>query len=151
MANQRSRGTFGALCMAIRQLVLHGLPMTSTPHVRCGARLDRFAGIGEDGPVDTDQIAPLHPFFARHAAHAQDKIAVAEAVFEMAAIGFHDSGQRREGAVVQLHHHTVQRRHDRRNFNQVQDDRLLWSEDLSRRQAENQRVANLAGGPVTAT
>ena len=133
--------------MAIRQLVLHGLPTTSTRTSAAALRLDRFAGIGEDGPVDTNQVSTLHAFLARHAPHTQHEIAVAKALFESAAIGFDHSGERREGAVVEFHDHTVERRHDRRHFNQVQDDRLLWSENLSRRQAKNERIANLSGGP----
>ena len=58
------------------------------------------------------------------------------------------AGQQREGAVVQLHHHALQRllRLVVGNLQQLQDHRLVVAEHVAGGDAEQQAVADLAGG-----
>jgi hypothetical protein len=58
------------------------------------------------------------------------------------------SRQQREGAVVEFHHHALERllRLLVRNLEQLQKDRLVLPSISSRRDAEQQRIADLAGG-----
>ena len=57
-------------------------------------------------------------------------------------------GEQREGAVVELHHHALQRllRLLVGDLEQLQDDRLVLAEHLARGDAEQQGIADLAGG-----
>jgi hypothetical protein len=55
--------------------------------------------------------------------------------------------QSREGAVVQFHHHALHRRDCRRYLQQVQIDRLIGAEHLTRRDAKRERVADITGCP----
>ena len=54
--------------------------------------------------------------------------------------------QSREGAVVQLHHHALHRRARRRDLQQIQIDRLIGAEHLTRCDAKRQRITDIAGG-----
>jgi hypothetical protein len=58
------------------------------------------------------------------------------------------AGQQREGAVVDLHHHALQRllRAFGGHFQQLQDHRLVLAEHFARSDAEQQGIADLAGG-----
>ena len=57
------------------------------------------------------------------------------------------AGEQREGAVLELHHHALQRllRLFVGNLEQLQDDRLVLAEHLARCDAKEQGVADLAG------
>ena len=58
------------------------------------------------------------------------------------------AGEQREGAVVELHHHALERllRLLVGDLEQLQDDRLVLAEHLAGRDAKQQGVADLAGG-----
>jgi len=57
-----------------------------------------------------------------------------------------DLVQRRERAVIELHDDALQRAECRRDFEQVQVDRLVRAEHLARGDPEGERVADLARG-----
>src|SRR6185437_6522505 len=63
------------------------------------------------------------------------------------AVGRH-SGEERERAVVELHHHALERllRLLVGNLEQLQDDRLVLAEHLARRNAKEEGISDLAGG-----
>ncbi len=106
IANQRSAGTARALFMAMRQLVLQGLPTT---RMRTSARRvlgDGLALADEDLAVDPEQVLALHARLARHGADEERPVDALEALVQRG--GGHDPLEEREGAVLQLHDHPAQ-------------------------------------------
>jgi hypothetical protein len=63
-------------------------------------------------------------------------------------VRFH-AGQQREGAVLQFHHHALQRllrAFSSGTLQQLQDDRLVLAQHLAAGDAEQQGITDLAGG-----
>jgi hypothetical protein len=56
-----------------------------------------------------------------------------------------DLVERGERAVVELHHHALQRRQRRRDLEQMQIDRLIGAEHLAGSDTEGEGVTDLAG------
>src|SRR5690606_38692402 len=56
------------------------------------------------------------------------------------------AGEQREGAVFQFHHHTLDRLLRLGQIEQLQDDRLVLAQHFTTGDAEQQAVADLAGG-----
>ena len=54
--------------------------------------------------------------------------------------------KQRKRAIVQFHDYAFERAEHARDFDQMQSDRLVFSEHLPRSDAEKERVTNLAGG-----
>ena len=98
----------------------------------------------EDAAVDTEQVAALHTRLAGHRADQQGPRGAVEGGLEVG--GGHDVGQQGEGAVVDLHDHAVEDAEGRLDLEQAQDDGLVRPEQLARRDAEQEGVADLAGG-----
>ena len=115
-------------------------------HVFRGGVLNRLTGLGEDRAVDADQVRTFHAVLTWHAADADDDVAITEAIFHVIAIGFHNTRQRRERAVIQFHLHAVQGGKNWRNFDKVQDHRLIRPKHFTGGNTENQSVPNLASG-----
>jgi hypothetical protein len=136
-------GISGALFMAIRQLVLHGLPTTrmrtSLAACFCKARpcpVNIFPLIGE-------QILAFHARLARHAADQQRPIHPAESLRRSAvAITFSQHGG---GAILQFEDHPAHHRHHRLNVYQMEHQRLVVSEDLARGEPEKDGVPDGPG------
>ena len=61
--------------------------------------------------------------------------------------GRHDVNERRERTVVELHLHSRQRTEGRGDFEQLEDDRSLWSEHRTGGNAKQEAVSDLTGGP----
>ena len=145
MANQRSPGTSGALERAIRQLVLQGLPTTSTRTSRGRVGGDGPALRAEDPPVDGEQVAPLHARLAGDRADQQRPGGAVEGGVQVG--GGHDVADQGKGAVVDLHDHALERLHARLDLEEAQHHRLVGAEQLARGDAEQEGVADLACGP----
>ena len=79
-------------------------------------------------------------------AHQQRVVGVLEGGLGR-AVGLH-AGQQREGAVVEFHHHALERLLGLLvgNLQHLQDDRLVFAQHFATGDAEQQRVADLAGG-----
>ena len=60
--------------------------------------------------------------------------------------GGHHALEEREGAVLELHDDAAERGQGRLDLDQVEDDRLVGAEHRARGDAEEQGVADLAGG-----
>jgi hypothetical protein len=58
------------------------------------------------------------------------------------------AGKKRERAIIQLHHHTLQRFlcFFVWNFEQLKNDRLVFSQHLARGDTKQQRISDLTGG-----
>jgi hypothetical protein len=59
-------------------------------------------------------------------------------------VGQHHAGEQRKRAVVQLHRHAFERLQRRRDFQQLQDDRLIRPEEVAVGNAKDQGVPNVA-------
>ena len=130
--------------IAIRQLVLQGLPTTRTRQLVLALSLDRLALSDEDLAVDAEQVGPFHALLARHGTDQQRPVTVPEPLLKIG--GLHDLLQQRERAVVQLHDHAPQGIQRGFDFDQVQSDRLVRAEHLPGRRYETGARSRYAGG-----
>jgi hypothetical protein len=53
--------------------------------------------------------------------------------------------QKRERAVIQLHHYAAQGTQRRRNLKQMQDNRLIWTQHRARGNAKKKSISDLTG------
>ena len=144
MAKNRSRGISGALCMAMRQLVLQGLPTT-----RMRTSAAAFFWMAWPWPM---KILPLMPSKSLRSMPAlRGTLPTSNAQFTSRkpssrfAVG-HDALEQRKRAVVQLHHHAAERGQGGFDFNQVEDDGLIRAEHRAGGDAEQEGITDLAGG-----
>ena len=84
------------------------------------------------------------PCLARHRPDEQGHVGVTER--DVGVVGAHDVGEQRERAVVELHPHALERAERRRDLEQLQGDGRVGPEHRARGDAEQQAVADLAGG-----
>ena len=106
--------------------------------------VERFALRREDLRVRLQQVLALHAGAARPRADEQAVVDVLEG--DVGLVRDDDAVQRLERAVVELHRDAVQRAERRRDLEQLQDDRLICSEQLPRRDAKCQLVSDLTCG-----
>ena len=109
-----------------------------------GVAGDRLALAGEDLAVDAEQVAAFHPGLARDRADQQRPVGAAEAFVEVA--GRDHFAEQRESAVVELHHHALERGHAGLDFDQAEVHRLVGAEERAGSDAEQEGIADLAGG-----
>ena len=132
--------------MAIRELVLHGLPTTSTR-----TSLAAFLAMAWPWPV---KILPLMPSRSlRSMPCLRGTAPTSSAQFtplkpSSRLGGGHDALEQRERAVVELHADALQRGHGLLvgDFDEVQDDRLVRAEHGAGGDAEQEGITDLAGG-----
>ncbi|MDT4867933.1 hypothetical protein FQZ97_1028680 [compost metagenome] len=100
----------------------------------------------EDGAVDGQQLGTFHAGTAGARADQQGVVGVLEGGHRV-AVGFH-AGQQREGAVVEFHHHALERLLGLLvgDFQQLQDHGLVFAQHFARGDAEQQGVTNLTCG-----
>ncbi len=135
-----------AWAAAIMQLVLHGLPTTTTR-----ASSEATSSMALPWPT---KILPLS--FSRSARsmpgpRGLEPTRMHQSASLNATFGSPVStmpAQEREGAVVELHRDALERLLDRldRDLEQLQDDRLVLAEHLARGDARQDAVADLTGG-----
>ena len=108
--------------------------------------VQRLALRGEDLRVGRQQVLALHAGAARTGADQQRVVGILEGGHRV-AVRFH-AGQQREGAVLEFHHHALERLLCLlvRDLQQLQDDGLVLAQHLAGGDAEQQGVADLAGG-----
>ena len=113
-------------------------------HVAARAARQRGALRREDRAVGGQQVAALHALLARHGADEQGVVGIAER--DVGVVAADDAREQRECAVVQLHRDALERAQRGRDLEQLQDDGLIRSEELSARDAREEAVTDLAGG-----
>ena len=94
---KRSRGMSGALFIAIRQLVLAGLPTTSTFTSSAALSLSALPWTVKILPFSRQQLGALHALRARARADEQRDVDAVEGV--VGVVVQVESGEQREGAV----------------------------------------------------
>ena len=134
----------GALFMAMRQLVLQGLPTTMMR--TSGAALRWMAW---PWPM---KILPLMPSRSLRSMPAlRGTLPTSNAQLtprnpSSRSGGRHDALEQRERAILQFHDHALERGQRRLDFDQVQDDGLVRAEHRARGDAKQERITDLAGG-----
>ncbi len=109
-----------------------------------GHLVEGLALRGEDRPVGLQQVTALH---ARAAGTGADQQRQVHAVEDLVRVGADlHPGQQREGAVVEFHHHALERLQRGLDLEQTQLDRAVRAQQRATGQAEQQAVADLAGG-----
>ena len=111
-----------------------------------GDIVQRLALRGEDLRVLEQQVLALHARAARTRADQQRDVGVLER--DARIIRADHAGEQRERAVLELHHHALERGLGllQRQFEHLQDDRLVLAEHFAGGDAEQQGIADLAGG-----
>src|SRR5690554_2441818 len=111
--------------------------------VAAGVVVQGLALHGEDRRVGFQQVLALHARAAGTRADQQGEVGVLEG--DVGIVGGDDVLHQRKGAVVQLHHHTLEGFHGRGDLEQLQDDRLVLAQHVAGGDAEGEGVADLAG------
>ncbi len=126
-------------CVRVRRIAHDkDLHMAIRDFVEC------LALCGENLRIGEQQILALHARTARTCTDQQADVEVAER--HLRIIRRDDLVERRECAVVQLHHHPVERAQRRSDLQQVQVHRLVGAQHLARRHAKGEGITNLTGG-----
>ncbi len=146
MAVKRSGARSGAFCWAMRALVLAGLPTTRILTSSAALSDSALPCTREDGAVGLEQVAALHALRAGprrrpgSATLASSNASLASSVRTMPA----SSGKAQSSSSMATPFERAERRRD---LEQLQDDGLIGAEHRSARDAEQDAVADLAGGP----
>ena len=107
----------------------------------------RIAGDGltltrENLAVDAEQIATLHSRLAWHGADQQGPVGAIESLIKIRSS--HHFVEQRKGAVIQFHHHALQRSHAGFDLDEPQIHRLVRTKNKTGCDAKKKRVADLA-------
>ena len=121
-----------------------GIADDEDAHVARGVFLDGLALADENLAVDAEQILALHAGLARHAADEQRPVHAAKPFVQVGRR--HDALEQRKRAIVQFHHHAVERGQRGFNFDQMQNDGLVRAEHRAGGDAEQEGITDLAGG-----
>ena len=144
MANQRSRGTPGALFMAMRQLVLQGLPTT-----RMRTSWAAFFWMAWPWPMKILPLMPRRSLRSMPALRGTLPTSSAQLTprkpSSRLAVG-DDALEQREGAIVEFHDDAAERGQGGLDLDEMEDDRLVGAEHRAGGDAEEQGIADLAGG-----
>ena len=123
---------------------VRGIADDEHAHVAARSVVDRAALGREDLRVREQEVLALHAGAARARADQHRVVAVLEG--RLRVVGRDDAVERREGAVGELHHDAGERGQRGRDLEQLQVDRAVGAEHLPGRDAEGERVADVAGG-----
>ena len=108
-------------------------------------RIQRLALRREDLGVLEQQILALHAGAARSRAHQHRDVAILEG--DPCVVRRRDLVERQKRAVVQLHHHALDRSLRGGDLQQIQIDGLVQAQHVARGDAKCERISDLAGGP----
>ena len=139
----RLGGSEGALRCAISELVLAGLPTTSTRTSRLATASSALPWAEKILAFSSSRSLRSMPGPRGRAPTSMAKLQSLKAA--AASLRRRHFVQRREGAVVQLHHHALYRRARRRDLQQIQVDRLIGAEHLTGCDAKRERIADISG------
>ena len=146
MANQRSRGTSGALGIAIRQFVLHGLPTTTTRTSFAAADWIALPVLVKIGPFmrirSPRSIPCLRGMLPTHSTQLHP--AKPSSRWSLSALTTPASvGKAQSSSSIST---PFKRLEDRRDFDEMQNHRLIRAEDLAAGDAEDEGITDVAGG-----
>ena len=134
----------GALLFAIRQFVLAGLPTTSTLMSDAACSLSALPWGLKMPPLASSRSLRSIPLLRGRAPTSTATLAPSNALLGSSLTSM--SEQQRERAVDQLHRGALDRLQRGGDLEQRQLDRRVGTEQLAAGDAEQDRVADLAGG-----
>ena len=140
----RSRGTSGALEVAISAFVFAGLPTTRTLMSSAAPALIASPCGLKIAAVGLEQVGALHARTARARAHQQADVRALEG--SLGVVEDVDAGEEPEGTVVELHRGALGGLDGVGDLEQVQVDLGIRAEQLAAGHTEEQGVADLSGG-----
>ncbi|MNX25312.1 hypothetical protein D3C86_553570 [compost metagenome] len=111
--------------------------------VALGHLVEGLALGGEDGGVGLEEVLALHALAAGTRADQEGDVRILEGHFGI--VSADHSGEEREGAVLELHHHALEGSLGLGQVEELKDDRLVLAEHLTAGDAEEQAVADLSG------
>ena len=144
MAVKRSRGTSGALVIAISALVLAGLPTTSTCTSSAAPALIASPCGLKMPPLASSRSPRSMPLLRGRAPTSSAKFVPSKAVLRVVVDV--DARQQRERAVVELHRRALGRLDGLGDLEQPEVHRRVGAEHLTGGDPEQDRVADRAGG-----
>ena len=136
-------GSRSQLFMAIRQLVLAGLPTTSTLQSSAAAADSALPWTVKMAPLASSRSARSMPWVRGREPTSRAHVGTLEG--GLGLVGLHDAVQQRERAVLELHGHALQGAEGGRDLEQLELDRGVRAEQVAVRDAEEEAVADLAG------
>ena len=110
--------------------------------VAIGVVVHGFALNGEYCSIRFKQILAFHARTARSRTDEQRIVTVFES--DIRVISRYDSGEGREGAIVEFHNNALQGWQRRGDLEKLQNDRLIGAEHLARGDTKCELIANLA-------
>ena len=134
----------GALLLAIRQLVLAGLPTTSTLMSDAALPLSASPWGLKMPPLASSRSLRSMPLLRGRAPTSSATLTPSNAC--LGVVVDVDAGEQRERAVVELHRGALDRLERGRDLEQRQVHRRVGTEQLTAGDAKQERVADLAGG-----
>ena len=134
----------GALVIAISALVLAGLPVTPIRTSSAATSLSALPWAVKIAPLASSRSPRSMPWPRGRAPTSRARLTPSKIV--VGVVADLDAGQGRERAVVELHDDALERLQRRRDLQQPQLDRAVRAEQRAAREAEEQAVADLAGG-----
>ena len=134
----------GALVIAIRALVLAGLPVTPMRTSSAATSLSALPWAVKIAPLASSRSPRSMPGPRGRAPTSRARLTPSKTLFASSPISTPASV--RERAVVELHHDALERLQGRRDLEQPQLDRAVGTEQRTAREPEQQAVADLAGG-----
>ena len=143
-AEKRSVGMSGALLMAMRALVLAGLPVTVTRTSSAATSLRALPCGAKMPPLASSRSPRSMPGPRGRAPTSRARLTPSKTVRRVVADL--DLGERREGAVVELHDDALESLEGGRDLEEAQLDRGVGAEQGAARDAEEEAVADLACG-----
>ena len=134
----------GCVALSDQRIRIGRIAHHQHPHVAARDRVQRLALRRENLCVLEQQILALHAGSARPRADQHGVIAVLECDAGIGARRHLVEGG--ECAVVELHHHALHRRARRRDLEQIQVDRLVGAQHLTRCDAKGERITDVTRG-----
>ena len=106
--------------------------------------VDSLADINEDSTVVLEEVSALHTRAARLSTDKEVVVHITEGGVKIT--GDDDFVEKGEGAIVELSLHTSEYLLLEGKIKEVEDDTLVLAQELTRRNSEDDRVSDLAGG-----
>jgi hypothetical protein len=113
-------------------------------HITGGVPIECASLVGKDLRVHAEKILAFHAGGTRAGADEERQVGVAERYLR--PIAGHDIVEERERSVLQLHDDARESLGRLGDFEKLQDNGLIRSEEISRRETEDEGVADVAGG-----
>ncbi len=132
------------VALSDQRVGIRGVSHDEYAHVAARDGVERLALRRENLGVLEQQLLALHPGSARPRADQHRDVAVLERAARV--VRRRNLVERAESAIVELHHHALHRGGSGGYFQQIEIDRLVGPEHLTRGDAKRERIADVSRG-----